>query len=153
MTIWYRASPHENIKSTFSGEGGLYVAGRWNFLGRKSVYCSESIALCTLEWLANNGLSVSGFDYYRYSIEVPTDLTIRFSQSELPNDWSATPSTDSTRDFAEKQLFASLKVLAIAIPSVIVPEEYNLVINPLHTAFPKVFHSAKFLGKHIAPTR
>ena len=65
MTTWYRAARTENIQTVFSGDGGLYVSGRWNDLGKRIIYCSESIALCTLEWLAHHGLSVSGFNYYR----------------------------------------------------------------------------------------
>jgi len=135
MTIWHRASFTGNTLTTFSGEGGLYSPGRWNYLGKKVVYCSESIALCTLEWLANNGLSVSGFNYYRYSIDIPDHLTIKFSSNDLPKDWDMTPATDVTREFAETKFFSSEKILAMAVPSVIVPEEYNLVINPLHPEF------------------
>lgn len=153
MTIWYRASLSESTQVTFSGEGGLYVAGRWSYMGKKAIYCSESIALCTLEWLAHNGLSISGFNYYKYSIDVPDDLTVKFFHSDLPEDWNLTPTTDSTRDFAERHLFSSNKTLAIAIPSVIVPEEYNLVINPLHTEFHRVAKSIKKLGQFIAPNR
>lgn len=153
MAMWYRASRTENAQIVFSGDGGLYVAGRWNHLGKRIVYCSESIALCTLEWLAHHGLSVSGFNYYRYSINIPDKLITKFSHSEMPKDWDAIPSTDATRDFAEEHLFSSKKSLAIAIPSVIVPEEYNLVINPLHMAFHGVVSSISLLGQHIAPNR
>jgi RES domain-containing protein len=153
MAIWYRASPSENTQATFSGDGGLYVAGRWSYLGKKVIYCSESIALCTLEWLAHNGLSVSGFNYYRYSIDIPDDLTVKFSPSDLPADWKLTPATDSTRDFAENHLFSSNKILAIAVPSVIVPEESNLVINPLHKEFQRVAKTIKNLGQFVAPNR
>ncbi len=153
MAIWYRASQSESIQITFSGDGGLYVAGRWNHVGKKTIYCSESIALCTLEWLAHNGLSVSGFNYYRYSINIPDDLIVKFSRTNLPEDWDATPSTDSTRDFAEKHLFSTNKILALVIPSVIIPEEHNLVINPSHTEFPLVAKTIKKLGQYIAPNR
>jgi len=153
MSIWYRVSPIENVQKVFSGDGGLYVPGRWNHLGKRIIYCSESIALCTLEWLAHNGLSVSGFDYYRYSINVPDNLIKRFSHAKVPKDWDTSPATDSTRDFAEEHLFVDDSSLAIAVPSVIVPEEYNLLINPLHMAFQNVFHSICLLGQHCAPTR
>src|SRR3990167_9411596 len=109
MTLWYRAHRADDIQSVFSGDGGLYVSGRWNYAGKKAIYCSESIALCTLEWLAHNGLSVSGFNYYRFSIDVPPDLTVKFSPSTLPEEWKFTTSTDLTRDFAEKHLFLANK--------------------------------------------
>lgn len=153
MTIWYRAAQACEIQQVFSGEGGLFTPARWNHLGRRAIYCSESISLCTLEWLAHNGLSVSGFNYYRYSIEVPDHLVGKFSPKDLPKEWNFTPATDMTRDFAEKHLFSSQKFLALMLPSVFVPEEFNLVINPLHQDFSNVFKSCKMLGKHEAPSR
>ncbi len=153
MTIWYRASPNKNTQITFSGEGGLYVAGRWNYVGRKVIYCSESIALCTLEWLSHNGLSVSGFSYYKYSIDIPDDLISKFLPADLPRNWHATPAMDVNRDFAEQHLFLENKRLAIAVPSVIVPEEYNLIINPLHADFKKAAKTIENFGQFIAPNR
>lgn len=117
------------------------------------VYCSDSIALATMEWLSHNGLSVSGFSYYRYSIEVPDHLITAFSISDLPTDWDATPSTNDTRDFANDNLFLTEGPLAISVPSVLVPEEKNLIINPFHTEFQSVVTSITNLGKFIAPTR
>ncbi len=151
MSIWYRASQASDIRGVFSGDGGLFTSARWNHLGRKVVYCSESISLCTLEWLSHNGLSVSGFNYYRFSIEVPNNLIRKFSPMDLPKEWNLTPATDITRDFAEIHLFSAEKYLALASPSVLVPEEFNLVMNPMHKDFSRVIKLANMLGKHSAP--
>jgi len=153
MSLWYRASQSSNIKLVFSGEGGLYTAGRWNHLGRKVIYCSDSISLCTLEWLSHHGLSVSGFNYYRYVIDIPDDLIHYCLPAHLPDKWNTTPAIDISRDFADKHLFSSNSFLALALPSVLVPEEYNLVINPLHQDFIGVMRKVKQLGQHKAPVR
>ena len=153
MAIWYRASQLNGVQKVFSGDGGLFSEARWNHLGRRVIYCSKSISLCTLEWLPHNGLSVSGFNYYRYSIEVPEKFVHRFTPDHLPKEWNAIPATDITRDFAERQLFLSNKFLALALPSVLVLEEFNLVINPLHDQFHKIIKTVKPLGKHSAPER
>jgi RES domain-containing protein len=153
MVKWYRAHTTNLPQKVFSGDGGLFTSGRWNHLGRKAIYCSDSIALATLEWLSHNGLSVSGFKYYRYSIEVPKELVKRFEISQLPDDWNFTPSTHSTRDFAEKYLFLKEGLLAIDVPSVMVPEERNLVINPFHSEFQKIALSIKKLGQFNGPIR
>jgi RES domain-containing protein len=153
MSIWYRAAQIENLEAVFSGDGGLYVAGRWNYPGRKVIYCSSSISLCTLEWLSHHGLSISGYSYYKFSIEIPNDLIMPTKQSDLPRDWNQTPSTYSTRDFAEKHLFSTHQYLAMALPSVMVPEEMNLIINPIHPAFIQIKRSIHALGKYTAPHR
>lgn len=153
MTIWYRAHQSKNVSEVFSGDGGLFVAGRWHHVGTRAIYCSESIALCTLEWLSHHGLSVSGLDYYRYSINIPDKLIKKISIAQLPKNWRATPAVDDVRDFSDHHLFSDKKFLAICVPSVVVPEEYNLIINPLHTGFQRAFETIHELGKYAAPKR
>ncbi len=153
MTTWFRAHNLENLTHVFSGEGGLFVAGRWNYKGRRAVYCSQSISLCTLEWLSHNGLSVSGFNYFRFSIEIPSELIQPVEIAELPGEWIATPATDVSREIAEKNLFNSDQFLGLTVPSVVIPEEKNLIINPLHRAYGKVLKTAKCLGQYNAPRR
>lgn len=153
MAIWYRAHTSNNPMQVFSGDGGLYVQGRWNHLGKKAIYCSQSIALATMEWLSHNGLSVSGFNYHRYSIEIPDAMIVSYQKNQLTVDWNSTPSTDSTRDFGNTNLFSTGKPLAISVPSVLVPEERNLIINPLHPDFLKVVASISSLGYYQVPTR
>jgi len=153
MSIWYRAHTTKSVKNVFSGDGGLYVAGRWNHKGRRVVYCSQSISLCSLEWLAHNGLSVSGFSYYKYQIEIPSKLILKIKHSDLPKSWNRSPPTRITRDLTEEKLFNQSKYLAITVPSVMVPEENNLVINPLHNSFDSAIKSIKTLGSYAAPKR
>lgn len=153
MSIWFRGAQNQEAEFVFSGDGGLYVAGRWNDKGTKAIYCSQSISLCTLEWLSHNGLSVSGYSYYKFSIEIPEDLIIKYIISDLPKEWKNTPSPNSNRDFAAKNFYNPNKYLAMAIPSVMVPEEYNLVINPLHTAFEEIKKTIRILGLFTAPSR
>lgn len=152
MTIWFRAAISSDKKTVFSGIGGLKTAGRWHHIGNSVIYCSESIALCTLELLANQGLSISSFDYYRYKIDIDESLIVRFNENQLPLDWKETPASCNTRDFAKKHLFHSNK-LAIAVPSVLVPEEYNLIINPQHPDYQKTKKSIQALGPYKTPKR
>jgi len=137
MSTWFRVAQTQQADIVFSGDGGLYVAGRWNHKGTKAIYCSQSLSLCTLEWLSHNGLSVPRFSYYKFSIEIPDELIIYYNISDLPSEWDDTPSSNSNRDFVSKNFYTPKKYLAMAIPSVMVPEEFNLVINPLHSSFEK----------------
>src|SRR5436190_18088956 len=101
MSIWFRVAKLQQADNVFSGDGGLYVAGRWNHKGTKAIYCSQSISLCTLEWLSHNGLSVSGFSFYKFSIEISDELIIQYHSADLPQEWRDTPSPKANRDFAE----------------------------------------------------
>lgn len=153
MSIWYRGAQIQETDKVFSGDGGLYVAGRWNHKGTKAIYCSQTISLFTLEWLSHNGLSISVFCYYKFSIKIPDDLIIQYNISDLPPEWRDTPSPNSNRDFVAKSFYVPNKYLAMAIPSVMVPEEFNLVINPLHSSFGKVKETIRSLGAFTAPKR
>ncbi len=153
MSTWFRCAQNQQADSVFSDDGGLYVLGRWNHKGTKAIYCSQSISLCTLEWLSHNGLSVSGFTYYKFSIEIPDELIVQYSISDLPQGWSDTPSPNSNRDFATKYFYTPNSYLAMAIPSVMVPEEFNLVINPLHPSFAAMKKNIRSLGTFTAPNR
>lgn len=153
MAIWFRAAQTQQTDIVFSGDGGLYVAGRWNHKGTKAIYCSQSLSLCTLEWLSHNGLSVSGFSYYKFSIEIPDELIALYNIPDLPTEWSNTPSSNSNRDFVTKKFFVPRRYLAMAVPSVVVPEEFNLIINPLHSSFEEAKKTILSLGKFTAPSR
>ena len=134
----------------------MYVAGRWNPLGRRAVYCSQSIALATLEWISHNGLSVSGYKHYRFSISVPDKLVVKFEVEDLPKDWNSVPDTAASQTFGEERLFGQKVArapLAISVPSVLIPEERNLVLNPLHPEYSRVIKSVLELGKFSAPHR
>ncbi len=96
---------------------------------------------------------MSGFSYYKFSIEIPDDLIIRYNICDLPHEWCDTPSPNSNCDFVMRSFYTPNKYLAMAIPSVMVPEEFNLVINPLHSSFDKVKESILSLGEFTAPKR
>lgn len=153
MATFYRTHKKKEIPYVFSGDGGLYTAGRWNHKGQKIVYCSESLALATIEWLAHNGLSVSGFSYHKFAIEIPDDQLVKFNVSQLPVGWDSEPAVTISRDFSDQHLFKVSGPLAIAVPSIIVPEEYNLLLNPFHDKFGTALNGVKYLGEYKAPIR
>ena len=148
MSTWFRVHINPDPMEAFSGDGGLYVAGRWNYKGRKAVYCANSIALATLEWLSHNGLSVSGFSYFKYSIEIPDSLILEVKKDKLPRQWNATPSIEASRSFSENNFFRNNEYLGLYIPSVVIPEENNLILNPLHPKFLEILKTVKEIGKY-----
>jgi RES domain-containing protein len=126
----------------FSGQGGLYASGRWTPRGRPVVYTSASISLAVLEYTVN---------YHRRGwvpatvlgrAVIPPGVRIEFiSMNKLPTNWfAASPSSQLQMlggEWLERGDTAVLKV-----PSAIVPEEWNYLLNPLHTDFRKIRISA-----------
>jgi RES domain-containing protein len=78
---------------------------------------------------------------------------VRYVITDLLKEWKNTPSANLNRKFAQENFYGSNQYTVMAIPSVMVPEEFNLVINPLHAAFAEAKKTIRLLGQFIAPIR
>lgn len=120
-----------------SGIGAARNPGRWNSFGCPVVYASSSIALACLETL----LHITGdlpLPLLRWlvAIDIPVEQwQMRTSlMGKAPAGWDSSPPEASSSDWGDRWL-ASRSTLIAEVPSVIVPEEGNLLINPAHPSF------------------
>lgn len=115
-----------------SGNGAKLTGGRWNSKGTPLVYCATSIALATLETvhcLRNGSLP---FNRYLVRIDLPDAVwSARQVLDPLPGGWDAIPAGLSAR-MAGDAWVASGSSALLLVPSVIVPDEYNVLINAQH---------------------
>ena len=119
-------------QNDLSGSGAERVGGRWNSKGIPAIYTSESRALAMLELAVHLPIKIFHNDLVLLTIELPPDALIRkLAVSELPLDWQSLPTPNSTRNFGDK-LLRSNSHLAFALPSVVIPAEFNYLIDPLH---------------------
>ena len=121
-----------------SGKGAELVGGRWNSKGFPMVYTSESRALCTLEVAVHLPLGIIPKDYQLSIIEIPDEIKILdIKKNQLSSDWKSIPHSHSTQvignQFLEQQKYAVLKV-----PSAIIEDEFNYLINPRHLDSQKI---------------
>ena len=121
-----------------SGKGAERTGGRWNSKGAAMVYTSESRALCTTEIAVHTPLGNLPLDYQLISIEIPDQVTITvLHPEELPADWKSLPHAHSSQvigdSFISEKMYAVLKV-----PSVVVQDEFNFLINPAHPESGKI---------------
>jgi RES domain-containing protein len=130
----FRVEREKYLIRTLAGIGASMTKGyRWNSLNTKLVYTSESRALATLEISVHLDLSEDlPTDRYYVEIDIPDTLPIQEVKIEdLPEDWNSSPPAIITQiigdDFVSENKAAVLKV-----PSSIVPQEYNYLINPDH---------------------
>lgn len=117
-----------------SGGGAKLTGGRWNSKGKEVVYAASSIALATLETLAHLGDNIAIRNAFLVRISVPASVWRKreiIEASELPPTWLAEPAGSTTIDFGNAWLETKSAALLL-VPSVIVPEEYNVLINPRH---------------------
>ena len=126
-----------------SGEGARLFGGRWNHKGTPCLYTAESRALAVLEYTVNVHIDDVPRALSMTVLQLPEQRLLRLSPNNLPGDWFHSPAPASTKDFGTELLKKS-EYLVIQIPSVIIPEEYNYLVNPLH----KDIHQVKVLSVH-----
>ena len=133
ITAW-RITSEKYADTAFSGEGAKEYGGRFNSVGMPVVYTSASISLATLELLAKAGgrQRLSG----RVVLPVAFDegQVIAYDAGDLPKGWDARPYGPASQQVGDEWI-RSEKSLVLRVPSVVVPEEYNYLINPEHPDF------------------
>jgi RES domain-containing protein len=123
-----------------SGTGARLSGGRWNEAGTPLVYASESRALACLETVVH--LNSGGLPLNRYlvELEVPDDLwsaAEALTAETAPVGWDAQPASLASIRFGTEWA-RSRRSLLLLVPSAIVPEERNVLINPEHPHRPKL---------------
>lgn len=116
-----------------NGVGAKLSGGRWNRIGSAVVYASSSIALACLETVVH--LSATGLPLNRYvvRIDIPSDLwkaAVVADPAHLVG-WDAEPYGVTSQRYGEAWLRGGASAL-LRVPSVIIPEEFNVLINPAH---------------------
>lgn len=120
-----------------SGKGAELHGGRWNSIGVPCIYASASRALSVLEYAANVKLTDLPHMLGITTYEIPENCWHTIDLAHLPHNWQQRPYPKETAELGS--LFLSRKqFLAIKVPSVIVAQEYNFLLNPLHPSFGQV---------------
>jgi RES domain-containing protein len=122
--------------SAFTGEGARGVSGRWNAVGMAMVYTSEHKSLAILEKLVHVTPTIP-IRYKAFRVEFPETFVEHISFNALPSDWQVEPPTHTTRRIGTEWIRKS-RAAVLAVPSAIVPEELNYLINPAHPDFSKI---------------
>ncbi|HMT30202.1 MAG TPA: RES family NAD+ phosphorylase [Bacteroidia bacterium] len=121
-----------------TGKGAEKSGGRWNSKGNPMLYTSETRALCLAEMMVNLPINLIPKDFSMVSIFVPDELRIQTLNLEhLPADWNLFPHSRSTQKLGDDFIYEG-KFIALRVPSVVVPLEYNVVINPRHPEIDRV---------------
>jgi RES domain-containing protein len=134
-SVWRIATDTQQYISTdLTGEGARTSGGRWNSEGIPLIYCAESVALACLETLVH--LNQDGLPLNRYLVRLDFPIRLWTQAKVLTKDnaevgWDAVPygmvSTQVGNRWC-KQLSSAL----FLVPSIVIPEETNILVNPLH---------------------
>lgn len=129
--IVYRISKTKNIKD-LSGTGARIFGGRWNNKGVSILYASESRALATLEYLVHVPLSLMPTDLSLASIKIPDSIVPKnILKSKLPKNWRDYPAPSRLAKIGSDWVLSN-ETLLLRVPSAIVKDEFNILLNPAH---------------------
>lgn len=134
VTLWRIGSDAPDYTAEdLAGMGAERSGGRWNRKGTRVVYASTSRALACLETLAHLGSGDLPLNRSLVAISV-TDAAWAAQTIFDPVThvgWDAEPAGLVSLDWGTDWAAAGASLLA-EVPSVIVPEESNILINPRH---------------------
>ena len=135
LTAWRLVRPkYGNQADAFGGEGSRLFGGRWNSPGVRVIYVSSSLSLAVLETLVHADRRRFEREYIAFKLRIPEALMLELRDEDLPEDWQARAVSEGARRVGDAWLKAQASV-ALSVPSVIVPEERNYLLNPEHPQF------------------
>ena len=112
-----------------SGMGSKLFGGRWNAVGTPCIYTAESRALAVLEYSVNINIDLIPRDLNMCVFDLDKDKIQDIEIEDLPGNWRNIPAPLKTKEFGTNLLQTGIPVLKI--PSIVIPEEFNYILNPL----------------------
>lgn len=119
-----------------SGTGARLYGGRWNPPGLACLYASENRALAALEVLVHATELSLHTVFKLITLEIAGDQELlRPHLNELPPQWYNYPITLESQTFG-MQWLSQFTCLGFYVPSVVMPYEFNLILNVNHPRYP-----------------
>jgi RES domain-containing protein len=127
---------NSNYKDDISGNGAMLFGARWNSKGIPMLYTTEHISLAALEMLVHINFAEVPGSFHVLSIFVPDNANIAALEY---NKLKATWTTDfGYSAYIGDEFIKSKESLCLKVPSAVVNEENNFLINPMHKDFKKI---------------
>lgn len=121
--------------AAFDGEGSRHVGGRCSARGTRVAYASSSLSLAALEYFVNLSPGDAPTDLLSIRVDLPDRIKVEtLNPEQLPPDWQARPFPTVLQDIGLSWLVAG-RTVGWLVPSVVIPQERNLLLNPLHPDF------------------
>jgi RES domain-containing protein len=133
--IVYRIS-NAAFKDDISGTGAKKNGARWNNKGTPIVYTAQHISLAVLEMLVNTHFKDYSIELHLVYIQLPDEaIKGEIKNSKLKLNWKDDPSYTK---FIGDEFIKQNQSLILKVPSAVINEEHNFLVNPLHPDFKKV---------------
>ena len=133
MRVW-RLLRAAYASVAYEGVGAARGGGRWNSRGVYIAYAAASQSLAMLEYLVHIPRDQAPDDLLFIAADIPDGAIETLDPAILPAAWQRNPPPMELRGIGDTWVRAG-KHLALRVPSVIIPTEWNLLINPQHPRF------------------
>ncbi len=121
-----------------TGQGAAQNGQRWNQAGQRAVYLGLTPEITVLEVLVHlNGVLSAPLVLCGYDVPAKPGFIQHTDLEALPEGWNAIPHGQASAAFGGNWLRDG-KQLGLVLPSVVVPQARNLLLNPLHPAMAEV---------------
>ena len=137
MISAWRITKQKHAKTAFTGEGARLYGGRWNSAGRPVIYVAESRALALAEILVHLESAGALSRYALFQVEIDETYIAHIDPSALPKNWRAEPAPKRLQTVGDDWLVSG-KSAVLRVPSAIVADESNYLLNPLHPDFSRL---------------
>lgn len=119
------------------GTGARLAGGRWNSPGIAAIYAGMTPEIAAMEKLVHTSEKIP-MDLVLVKMSMPDDANyITVKIDELPAGWDAIPGSVSALIFGDAFLITNTH-LGLIVPSAVMPEARNIVINPNHSKFSQI---------------
>lgn len=137
MARAWRIVKRKHAPNAFTGDGARLFGGRWNYPGTALVYMAETRSLAALEMLVHlDGAELLGA-YVTIGAEFDSELVETVDLAALPVNWRGDAALESIRTLGVEWA-ASGRSAVLRVPSVVIPEEANYLLNPRHPLYSRV---------------
>lgn len=132
--VSYRIAKRQHTKTAFDGEGARLYGGRWNSKGVSMVYTSDSLALCSLEIFVHlpSYQLLKAYAYMTASFD--SDCVM---DADVTHGWDSRPASMVSKAVGDTWIKENTSAV-LRVPSVIMPDGFNYLINKNHPDFNKI---------------
>lgn len=120
-----------------SGDGAKKHGGRWNLKGTPMVYLGSTPSVVVLEYLVHIPLGAIPDDTAFATIHLPVKKIPQIDITDLPPFWSDFPFPEKVAEIGTDWI-TSKASLCLKVPSAVSNEDFNILLNPMHTDIEKV---------------
>ena len=136
MRVWRIAKKAYALDRT--GIGAMREGGRWNSINVPVIYAGLNVEIAAFEKLVHVSGEIQD-DLVLVAIDLPEaeNLIWQVPVNKYPKGWDSLPSSIAAQAFGDAFIIKN-QYLAMIVPSAVLVEGKNIVINPAHSAYESV---------------